>query len=459
MKLSQASLKNRTGKVLIPEFSDQKLTSFAGIVIFQALFYHLSIKKRLSTCFKNSKETSSYKSSVIMLLLIVHIILGYRRLTDIKYYQDDPMVARILGLSRLPCASTVSRQLKKSHEEDVGAVRKYSEAIVIDRLIHERFARITLDFDGTVQSTSGHAEGSAVGFNKKKKGQRSYYPLLCMIAQTGQVLDVVHRSGNVHDSNGSVSLIKEKIKILKDSLGKVKIETRMDSAFFNEMMIEELINHRIDFTQSVPFARFTELKSLIENRKRWHRIDSTTSYFELNWKPNNWEEKHRFIFIRTKKKKQNKGPVQLDLFEPYEYGYEFKVIITNKTCCAKKVLKFHNGRGYQESIIAELKSNCHFDYIPVKKKTGNQLFMFAGIIAHNLHRELQMTTYKRDKNTTEKRKPLWTFKKLHTIRQHIIQRAGRLIRPNGKLTLTMSNNNSVQNELMTFLDAIPANYA
>lgn len=459
MKFSQASLKNRIGKVLVPKFSDQKLTSFAGIVIFQALFYHLNIKNKLSACFNSVHDASSYKHSTMMLLLIVHIILGYRRLTDIKYYRNDPMIARTLGLSTLPCASTLSRQLKQSCKDSVAGVKNLSESIVIDRLIEEDLARITLDFDGTVQSTTGHAEGSAVGFNKKKKGQRSYYPLLCTIAQTGQVLDVVHRPGNVHDSNGSIALIKEKIQMLKNSLNEVTLEARMDSAFFNERTVVELIKHGVEFTQSVPFARLSELKSLIENRKRWHRLDSATRYFEMHWKPSAWSKTHRFIFIKTKKKKQQKGPIQLDLFEPYEYGYEFKVMITNKICRAKNVLKFHHGRGYQESIIAELKSNCHLDYIPVKKKTGNQLFMFAGIMAHNLQRELQMLTYQRDKKTTEKRKPLWTFKRLHTIRQHIIQRAGRLIRPNGKLTLTMSNNGSVQKDLMAFLNAIPANYA
>lgn len=37
---------------------------------------------------------------------------------------------------------------------------------------------------------------------------------------------------------------------------------------------------------------------------------------------------------RTKTKKQSKGPVQLDLFEPYEYGDEFKVIVTDKDLAA-----------------------------------------------------------------------------------------------------------------------------
>ena len=63
---------------------------------------------------------------------------------------------------------------------------------------------MTSDFDGSVQSTKRHAEGTAVGFNKEKKGARSYYPLFCTVAQTGQVLDVLHRAGNVHDSKGAV---------------------------------------------------------------------------------------------------------------------------------------------------------------------------------------------------------------------------------------------------------------
>ena len=49
-----------------------------------------------------------------------------------------------------------------------------------------------------------HAEGTAIGFNKKKKkGARSYYPLFCTVAQTAQILDLHHRPGNVHDSNGA----------------------------------------------------------------------------------------------------------------------------------------------------------------------------------------------------------------------------------------------------------------
>jgi len=60
----------------------------------------------------------------------------------------------------------------------------------------------------------------------------------------------------------------------------------------------------------------------------------------------------------------------LDLFIPYEYGYEFKVIITNKTLRPKRVAAYHEGRGSQEGIFGELKSHCHQDYIPVRTLHG-----------------------------------------------------------------------------------------
>ena len=59
--------------------------------------------------------------------------------------------------------------------------------MVVDRLKRSVILRSTLDFDGSVQSTGRSGEGSAVGFNKKKKRARSYYPLFCTVAQTGQV--------------------------------------------------------------------------------------------------------------------------------------------------------------------------------------------------------------------------------------------------------------------------------
>jgi hypothetical protein len=132
------------------------------------------------------------------MLLIVHLLIGHRRLQEVKYYADDPMVKRVLGLKRLPDVSTISRTLKQMDDKSVKAERAVMRGVVLDRLKVISPTRVTLDFDGSVQGTCRKAQGTAVGYNKKKKGQRSYYPLFCTVAQTGQVFDFWHRPGNVH---------------------------------------------------------------------------------------------------------------------------------------------------------------------------------------------------------------------------------------------------------------------
>ena len=53
-----------------------------------------------------------------------------------------------------------------------------------------------------------------------------------------------------------------------------------------------------------------------------------------------------------------------------------------------------------------------------------------------------------------KRPTAWTFEKLDTLRHRVIQRAGRIIRPQGKLTLTMSANPAVRKDLLHFFDVL-----
>jgi hypothetical protein len=74
-------------------------------------------------------------------------------------------------------------------------------------------------------------------------------------------------------------------------------------------------------------------------------------------------------------------------------------------------------------------------------------------MAHNLNRELQMSADQPERATTEQRRPWWSFVRLGTRRMRLIQRAGRLTSPKGRLTLTLSANPAVQTELLHYLDA------
>ena len=456
MRISKTHILRRVYSIPEIRFEDQRLSSYAGMVVIQELFKRLQLRGRLRSCFLHLKSSAVVGLHVITLLLIVHLMLGYRRLREMERYKEDPLVLRALGLSRLPDVSTVSRRLSELDKESIRRVREVNRDLVLEPLVSMGPTRLTMDFDGSVLSTGRIAEGTAVGFNKKKKGQRSYYPLFCTIAQTGQVLDLYHRPGNVHDSNGAEQFILNRIGNIRSVLPAVKLEARLDAAFFADKHVQMLDNEGVEFTISVPFERFTELKAMIEGRKRWKPLDGTWSYFDTDWSPGCWNRKFRFIFIRQKVKKQNREPVQLDLFTPHEVGYDFKVIVTNKRSSARNILRFHNGRGAQENVFGELKSQCQMDYVPVRRLAGNQLYLMSAVLSHNLLRRLQIEGAQPQNRTTEKRSPLWQFQEATTIRQHVIHRAGRLTKPRGKLRLTMSGNEATKRTFQNYFKALGA---
>ena len=65
-----------------------------------------------------------------------------------------------------------------------------------------------------------------------------------------------------------------------------------------------------------------------------------------------------------------------------------------------------------------------------------------------------MMTAAPSRRTTEKRTPLWAFERLHTFRAGLIQRAGRLTRPQGKLTLTIGAGHRIKNRLLDLLKTL-----
>lgn len=447
MKYSKSAINSKTHAVPALRFDEQHLTSFSGLVIFQLLLKSLQLKTRLKQCLEKRQAASTYGHATIALILVVHITLGYRKLSDIKYYQNDPMVQHLHGLTNLPDASTLSRRLNSVESIHVNRFAKLSQQLVIDRCVEEKLTRITLDFDGSVISSKRYAEGVAVGYNKNKKGERSYYPLYCTVAQTGQVFDMLHRPGNVHDSNGAHQFIIANIRKIREFLPKIAIEVRMDSAFFSDEIITLLNQQRVEFSISVPFERHANLKQYLEQEEKWSKIDSVYSTTEIDWKPKSWAKSFRIVGVQRKDLLQQKGVVQLDLFIPYKVGVDFSVIVTNKKCCAENVMHYHQGRGSQEGLFAELKSNAQMDYIPVKGKAGNQLYMLCAIMAHNLNRELQMRTNEKDRSVNAKRAALWVFNSLNRVRNTLFVQAGRLIHPNGKFILSMNMNDDLKEEM------------
>lgn len=432
-------------------FETQQLTSFSGLVVIQAFFEHIELRKRLQRAFRTG-EGGTYRGCRVFLLLIVHVMMGFRRLRDAESYRHDPLVKNTVGLKRLPDVSTVSRRLASVDSASVQRTHQENRMLVIEGLREAGFSRLTSDFDGSVVGTRRYAEGTAVGFNRKRKGERSYYPLLCTVAQSAQAFDFLHRPGNVHDSNGAEAFMDKCIDAFRDAFATATLESRADSAFFNERLVGLQERWGTEYSMSVPFERFVELKQTLQSRKRWHRADGDTESFEMDWKPDCWARKRvRLIAVRRRQRRQRKGPLQLDLLVPMDFEYRYSVIATNKTGNAPSVIAFHHGRGSQEGIIGELKSAMQFDYIPCRKRLANETYMLAAVFAHNSLRRLQMQQAPVRSNREWSRPACWIFEKAEHFRLTVLQRAGRMTAPKNRPTLTSSGDHKTEDRFTNLL--------
>ena len=68
---------------------------------------------------------SIFGDATIVLLLVIHLLLGYRELRHLRFYNDDPIVKRVLGLNRLPDVATVNRTLSRMDEKSVSHLDKH----------------------------------------------------------------------------------------------------------------------------------------------------------------------------------------------------------------------------------------------------------------------------------------------------------------------------------------------
>ena len=111
MKSSKSEIHSKVHVIPQIKFEAQNLTAYSGLVIFQLLFQKLSLKSRLSKCFNHKKVSLIFGFHTIFMFLVIHLVLGFRRIRDRDFYCEDPIVKRILGLNKIPDVSTITRTM------------------------------------------------------------------------------------------------------------------------------------------------------------------------------------------------------------------------------------------------------------------------------------------------------------------------------------------------------------
>ena len=80
MKRTRNEVQGKASRPLTLQFDSQPLTAFSGLILFQHLFALLRLKDKLRGRFRHLPNTAAYPHHIIVLVLIVHLLLGFRQL-------------------------------------------------------------------------------------------------------------------------------------------------------------------------------------------------------------------------------------------------------------------------------------------------------------------------------------------------------------------------------------------
>ena len=440
MRLAKHDIHQPIKSDLRIEFARQELTSYSGLELFKRYFRIIRLGSRVRQAFRDQEMVGDYSVVDMVLVLMAIWLVGGDRLRHVEWINEDPLVQRLCELSRLPSRRTIARWLAQFINDSIQALVALNSELVFDKLKDMGLGTITLDFDGTVLSCGDTVGWAFRGYNPHNRHAKSYFPLLCHVAQTGHFLQVRNRPGNIHDSKcGALNVIKDCVAEVREQMPGVRIEVRMDAAFFQEEILRYLNREKIRYAVKVPMWKWLKLKEIINARRRWHHASANLSWFKCTIDIEQWSHTVEMTFFRQKISDTPKKGHQLDFFTPDDGLYEFSVLCSNMTLQPPNLFDFYNGRCAIEHGISELKGEFGFASIPTKSYTGNGAYQQISVMAYNLVRNFQIDT-----NLTEKRDPgcsrtnLLEFRSLKTLRLHWLNVAGRIVNTDGRKTLKLN---------------------
>ncbi len=443
MRLKNHEIHERINGNLKIEFAEQQVSSYSGLELFKRYFRIIRLNDQIRRAFKAHDFRGDYGVAHYILVFIALWLTGGRRLRHVEFLADDPLVKRLCNLKTLPSDRSLSRWLGQFTHDSLQALASLNSEIVEKKLQELQLARITLDFDGTVISCGNKVKWAARGYNPHKRYSKSYYPLLCHIAQTGHFLQVKNRPGNHHDSRGALAVLRSCIAQVRAALPGVVIEVRMDAAFFTPEIVRFLKKSRVEYVVKMPMWKWTGIKDAINKTGYWHHSGKNLSWSRKCVFLKRWGQPVEVICFRKKISDKEGGTVghQLDLFSPDDGIYEYFVLHTNKRIRPENLVEFYNGRCGMEHQIAEIKGEFAFDVVPTREYSGNSAHQQISVLAYNLVRNFQIdTAIASERKPTMSRTNLFEFVSLKTIRFEMIAAAGRIVNVAGEKILRLNQN-------------------
>jgi hypothetical protein len=213
------------------------------------------------------------------------------------------------------------------------------------------------------------------GYNPKRKGALSYYPMFCSIRNIRFILHAKFRGGTTPS-------LKEMIGFLRNSITKAlkhvkKIKLRLDSEYYRCEVIEFLDNLKYPYTI---VADITEGIKKRKDKLVYKEIGDNFSVSHFYFCLKNFKEKYKYVVRRKKLKEEETKQGTLFVLNSYAY----RVLITNMEDADYDIWRFYRKHADVENVIKEGKGEFQHHKMPSVKYLVNLTYFWTVILGYNL---------------------------------------------------------------------------
>jgi len=198
-----------------------------------------------------------YHESDHVLNIAYNILCNGHCLEDIERLRNDEVYLDALGTERIPDPTTAGDFCRRYSEQDVQILMNIINDVrlrVWARQPDKFFDEAIIDADGTIAGTTGECkEGMDISY----KGIWGYHPLLISLANTGEPLYLVNRSGNCTSSAGAAVYLNQAIDLCLTA-GFRKILMRGDTDFSQTRELDRWDDERVTFIFGISAMRNLE---------------------------------------------------------------------------------------------------------------------------------------------------------------------------------------------------------
>jgi hypothetical protein len=352
-----------------------------------------------------------YHESDHVLNLAYNVLAGGRCLEDLELRRHEEAYLNALDARRIPDPTTAGDFCRRF---TAGDIRWLQELIhqarrkVWARQPAEFFQRATLDLDGTLIETTGECKQ---GMDISYKGTWGYHPLVVSLAETGEVLRLVNRSGNRPSHEGAAAEADRAIEWCLEA-GFAEVLLRGDTDFTQTKHLDRWqADPRVRFIFGVDVMPNLHMLADDLDRAAWQPLERPPPYqvktqprakpenvkqrivcerefkklrleseevAEFDYRPTACRESYRLVVVR-KNLAVERG--QLRLLDDYRY---FFYITNDRRSTAAEIVFSANDRCNQENLHAQLKGGVRALTAPLDSLESNWAWMVMTALAWNL---------------------------------------------------------------------------